>query len=160
MKYLFLLCLVTMAAMSASSQTKTLTNEGLAKYRVEREKGEREYRENYAKLGFPSPAELEKRREENAAINHGFVARLLDERAEAEKAENRQRATRAVYIPQFYVQDSEPAYGGVGYGYYGGRYRSGQPVQKYIQPGYFAGGQFWPTGSATLPRPLVRLRHR
>lgn len=154
MRYLFFLCILTFAAFSVSGQTKTLTNADLTKYRVQREKGEREYRENYAKLGFPSPEELAKRREESAAVYREFAAKLRAENAEAERIESERRANRRVYLPQYYIVNTQPDYGDLDYVYYGGRYYPRPPRQQYTQPGYYAGGQFWPTGSATPVRPL------
>lgn len=49
----------------AFAQTKTVTNADLEKFRQKRLQAEREYRENYARLGFPSPEELEKKRAED-----------------------------------------------------------------------------------------------
>lgn len=64
--------LLSVAAVSAFGQTPTVTNADLEKYRQERLKAERELRENYEELGFPSPEELlkaeAKSRRERAAI--------------------------------------------------------------------------------------------
>ena len=46
----------------AFAQMKTVTNADLEKFRQKRLEAEREYAENYKKLGFPSPEQLEQQR--------------------------------------------------------------------------------------------------
>jgi hypothetical protein len=67
MKQLSLPVLFVAAVLSsvAVSQTKTVTENDLAKFREKRLNAERDYRENYARLGMPSPEELERRRVED-----------------------------------------------------------------------------------------------
>lgn len=83
MKYLFILALIFAAANPAASQTKTVTNSDLENFRQKRLKAERDYRENYEKLGFPSPAELER---QNAESKRELAK--LSRRIEAENARN------------------------------------------------------------------------
>jgi hypothetical protein len=62
---LFILCLSFIAAFSVpAQQTKTVTNEDLEKFRRQRVEAEREYRENYKRLGLPSPEEIEQQNEQ------------------------------------------------------------------------------------------------
>lgn len=49
----------------AFAQMKTVTNADLEKFRQKRLEAEREYAENYKKLGFPSPEKLEQKRIED-----------------------------------------------------------------------------------------------
>ena len=56
---------VLSAAFAVGAQTKKVTNADLEKYRTERLKAEKDLRENYAKLGFPSPEELAKQQAED-----------------------------------------------------------------------------------------------
>ena len=49
----------------AFAQMKTVTNADLEKFRQKRLEAEREYAENYKKLGFPSPEKLERQRIED-----------------------------------------------------------------------------------------------
>ena len=63
-RLLFVLCSIFVAANLTAAQTKTVTNSDLEKYRQKRLQAERDYRENYAKLGFPSPEELERQIEQ------------------------------------------------------------------------------------------------
>lgn len=66
------------------AQTKTITNADLEKHRQKRVRAEREYRENYKKLGFPSPEELEKQIEESRIRREELSARLQEEKDEKE----------------------------------------------------------------------------
>ena len=83
MKHLFILALIFAAANLAVSQTKTVTNSDLENFRQKRLKAERDYRENYEKLGFPSPEELDRQSEQSKRE----LAKLA-RRIEAENARN------------------------------------------------------------------------
>ena len=63
-KVLFILCsiFITVSFASAQSAKRTVTNTDLEKFKQKRLNAERDLRENYEKLGFPSPEELEKQR--------------------------------------------------------------------------------------------------
>lgn len=163
---LFILCLIAFMCSLAYSQARSVTNADLEKYKERRLKAEREYRENYARLGFPSPEELNRRREQSGKETEELSAKLRAERLEREKLElqqwesERQAAAQANSYRQSYNQVYYDPYSGYysGYGtsyyggsggfygrrrggrggYYGGRGGSfGGPI------GYFAGGQFW-----------------
>ena len=91
-KILFLLCFSILAVFPAMAQTRSVTNADLEKFRQKRMKAEKDYRENYAKMGFPSPEELdwqiEKSRVERDALSARLTAeRMQREQAEAERAE-------------------------------------------------------------------------
>ena len=79
----FILCLIFVAANLAVAQTKTVTNADLEKHRQKRLQAEKEYRENYSKLGFPSPEELEKQNEKSR-----IEREQLSQRLEAKQREN------------------------------------------------------------------------
>ncbi len=64
-RLLFILCLFFVWTDSSAAQTKSVTNRDLEKFRQKRLQTEREYRENYSRLGFPSPEELEKQNVES-----------------------------------------------------------------------------------------------
>ena len=154
-----LMCFILATAVSLAAQSKIVTNADLEKYDRERLKNERDYRENYAKLGLPSPEELERRREQSRIETEQLsaklrTARLERERIEAERETNERFAQTYRARPQFVLepQYSEPAY----FWSRDRRYRSTVRQTYYQQPGYFAGGQFWPTGSRTPPQPLIR----
>ena len=61
MKRLLILSLSLLTAISAFGQTKTVTNSDLEKFRQQRVESERKLRTDYAKMGLPSPAEIERR---------------------------------------------------------------------------------------------------
>jgi hypothetical protein len=63
-KSLLILAMVLACAGLGFAQSKKITNAELEKHRQERLKNEENYRQNYAKQGFPSPAELEKQEAE------------------------------------------------------------------------------------------------
>ena len=160
-RVLFLVFIIITATGAVFAQSKTVTNADLSKYKQERVKAEAELRNNYAKLGFPSPEERAQRDAQSVKDTVELSARLRNERLERERIDA-QNAANAEYNAallralrqQNTVEYSAPSYFG-GY-YYGGR--RPRPFQQfgYQQPGYFAGGQFWPTGPATKPRPLWR----
>lgn len=78
------LFLIFLASFAVGAQTRTVTNAELEKYRVERLKAEEEYRKNYARLGKPSPEEIERindqrRRETNELAEQLRAKRESDE---------------------------------------------------------------------------------
>ncbi|HMS11216.1 MAG TPA: hypothetical protein PKE66_17135, partial [Pyrinomonadaceae bacterium] len=82
--YLLLFGLVVVP-LSAQGQTRTVTNADLEKFRSERLEAERQYRQNYERLGMPSPEELERRRVESARERDELSARLRAERLQREQ---------------------------------------------------------------------------
>jgi len=159
---LFVFCLILGLTGLAVAQRKTVTNADLEKYRQTRLKGEREYRENYARLGLPSPAELDRRIEKSRIESEQLSAklrlqRLERERIEAEAAENTRLA--APYYRYSHIESGQYYSESPYFFSYGQRRR--YPFRRaYSQPGYFAGGQFWPTGSRTRPQRLISIRRR
>lgn len=86
-RLLFILCLAL--TVSAFAQNKTITNSDLEKYRQKRLQAERDYAENYERLGFPSPSELQKQNEQSRR-----ELSELSERLEQEQIQ------RQIYTPQ------------------------------------------------------------
>lgn len=160
-RLLFCFCISLLAATAAWSQGRQITNQDLEKYREARLAAERDLRENYEKLGFPSPAELERRREKSRVENDELAAKLRADRLEQERLDTQRAATapRAFIYSREIVRQNESYFPG---GYY---YTHTRPIvfprqRGYVQGGYFAGGQFWPTGPRTPPQPLfVRPRN-
>jgi hypothetical protein len=64
MKNLLIILLTLTLSIIAVAQRKSVTNQDLEEFRQKRIKAEQEYRENYKKLGMPSPEELEKQEAE------------------------------------------------------------------------------------------------
>ncbi len=151
---LFVMAVTVAAAAAGSAQTRTVTNADLAKYREARIAAERELRENYRELGFPSPEELERRSVESARQLSDLAAKLRTERlAEESAAVERERIRASVSagrqaIVVVTVPGQQP--------YFVWSYvRPPWPLTRgYQQPGYAAGGQFWPTGPRTPSQPL------
>ena len=86
-KILVLLCLSILAVLPAMAQTKSVTNADLEKFRQKRIQAEKDYRENYAKMGFPSPEELQRQIEKSRVEREELSARLTAERLQRERAE-------------------------------------------------------------------------
>lgn len=155
MKGLMFGCFVVLfAAHVCSAQVRSVTNLDLEKYRAERVRAETDLRENYAKLGFPSPEVRERREAESAKAKAELAATLRTLRIEEERIEAGREAARresSYFHTQIVQQESQyPDYFWQYSIPFGWQLRR-RPV--YQQPGYFAGGQFWPTGPAVRPAP-------
>lgn len=87
----------------AVAQTKTVTNKDLEKFRQKRFQAEREYRENYKKLGFPSPEELEQKRIEDQKNLIKFSRQLELQRLEREAART-EAENQALWLQNQYLQ--------------------------------------------------------
>lgn len=154
---LFVIAATVAAAAAGSAQTRTVTNADLAKYREARIAAERELRENYRELGFPSPEELERRSVESARQLSELAAKLRTERlAEESAAVERERNRAAVSagrqaIVVVTVPGQQPYFV---WSYVRPPWPPWPQTRGYQQPGYVAGGQFWPTGPRTPSQPL------
>lgn len=153
-KLSIIFCLAAITASAAIAQTKVVTNADLANYRTERLRAERELRENYARLGFASPEEMAKREAESREQMFDLSAKLRRDRLEREarRAEEQQRAAPLV-VPIFQAPQTTETMIVGGYWYPINNWRRPFPW-RYQQPGYFAGGQFWPTGPRTPSAPM------
>ena len=85
MRIVFLICFSLAAVILTPAQGRTVTNADLEKYAQERIKAERNLRENYARLGFSSPEERERRNAADAKERAELAARLRQERLERER---------------------------------------------------------------------------
>lgn len=128
-RLLFILCLSFITTLSAVAQNRTVTNSDLEKFRQKRLEAERDYRENYARLGFPSPEELEKQIEQDRRERSELSARLRAENLERERL-NLQRQQieaemrRSNFQPQTenyqqYEENGFPGYAADGFYNYG-----------------------------------------
>lgn len=153
------------------SAQATVTNADLEKFRQKRLAAEKELRENYAKLGFPSPEEMERQNAESAKLRDELAARLERERLERERIAAEYRANIAppgtvVVIPE-QVPRREYIYG-YGYQYPNERFRRtyryrGPQVIWRAGPGgviYEPGGRssFIYTPRFERPKPYFRQR--
>lgn len=93
-RMLFILCLVFAVGNVAFGQIKTITNADLEKFKQKRLAAEKEYLENYERLGLPSPVELERRRKESERELSELSARLEQEQLQR----------------QIYAQQQQPIY--------------------------------------------------
>jgi hypothetical protein len=162
MKYLFVIGAALLMAVGAGAQTRSVTNEDLSRYAQQREAADREYRENYARRGMPSPEELARQRTEAALATREYADRIRAQEAEIQSAAAAQAAAMRQMSSPVIVVNGQGGYD-TGYflsgGYYNGRNYGrgttfGGGIRQYAQRGYYAGGQFWPTGSATPSRPI------
>lgn len=102
-RILLVLSLIFSVAALTSAQTKTVTNADLESFRQKRLAAEKDYRENYAKLGFPSPQELEKQLAEDQRRLEELSEKLRAERLERERtgaleAQNDFLARQSAYL--------------------------------------------------------------
>ncbi|MBK9768953.1 MAG: hypothetical protein IPP63_19145 [Chloracidobacterium sp.] len=67
------------------AQNKTVTNADLEKYWQARLAADREYRENYERLGMPSPTELDRRREQSRIETERLSEKLRSAELERER---------------------------------------------------------------------------
>ena len=160
---LFVFCLIFLLTGVLAAQ-RTVTNADLEKYRQVRLEADRDYRENYQRLGLPSPEELEKRREASRAETDRLYEKLRSERLEAARISAIQAAADAQLAASTQIVPVAVPYSDPGYYYYPNwyysnwyygngrfpRYGRGRP---YVE-GYVGGGQFWPTGSRSFPGPI------
>ena len=84
MKILCIAILSLAAAVSTLAQTKTVTNADLERFRVPRVESEKKLREDYAKMGFPSPAEIEKLNAERRFRMEQYSTELSARRTETQ----------------------------------------------------------------------------
>lgn len=155
-QFVVLLGLIFSVSGVALAQTKTVTNADLEKFRQKRLQAEREYRENYKKMGFPSPEELEQKRvrdqEELIEFSQRLEIRRLEREAAQAEAEN-----QALWLQNQYLQSSgnNPVY------YSGGYFTGYSPYyygyfNRYGNRGNFRSGYYsnsYPTGFFNLQFP-------
>lgn len=155
-RFVFLIFVVLATFIVSFAQTKVVTNDDLEAYKQQRLSADREYRENYAKLGFSSPEEYDRRLTQSRVESEQLSAKLRNERLERERLDAQRQANEQAAAG--YYQSIQPVrsyYSDPGYFWsYSTWYRPRIRPTQYYQPGYFAGGQFWPTGSPVRPQPV------
>lgn len=110
--------IISLAAISVA-QVRTITNATLERYQQKRLAAERDYRDNYERMGFPSPEELERQREADLAAKLELADQLRQARLEKERLELERRG---LDLEQARLEtDLEVSeYGGFYGGYFGG----------------------------------------
>jgi phage-related minor tail protein len=134
-KMIVFLSLILAFSFSAFAQTKTVTNADLEKFRQKRLQAEREYRENYERLGFPSPEELEKKRIEDEQKLIEYSRQLEAQRLEREAAQA-EAENRALWLQNQYLQS--------------------QINDSNYNPGVYYSGGYLPFYNGYYKRPLRR----
>lgn len=94
-RLLFIFCFIFVTTNVTAAQTKTVTNLDLEKHRQKRLQAEREYRENYQKLGFPSPEELDRQIEQDRIERSALAERLRNEELERERIQREENQRQA-----------------------------------------------------------------
>lgn len=154
---------------------RSVTNADLEGYKDQRIRAQQDLRENYSRLGFPSPAELKRREEERNRHIDSLTSRLRQQDLDETRINREYESAFARSQPQVIIQQPEQPenpyttgeipYGFPGYTYgvpnYGydifgiprgyGRYPSsrgwgGYPPYLTTPQGYSSGGVFWPLG--------------
>lgn len=154
-KLLFVFCFVLLTVAVSVAQSRSVSNLDLEKYRQQRITAEAELRENYAKLGFSSPEEMQRRDEKSRAETEALAAKLRAERLERERVDaQREDAARLAAYYRYRESDAPGVDASAVFFWQNGqRYR--RPARRIqFRNGYFAGGQFWATGPRTRPQPL------
>lgn len=132
---LLFLGFIFICANVASAQSKrTVTNADLEKFRQTRLQAEKDYRENYQRLGLPSPEELEKRREQNRKELSELSERLREENLEREQKQREEEFRQAQLLYFRSSQLNQGAYNGNGF--YSSGYVGGYPFFGYSN-GYY-----------------------
>ena len=127
MRGIFIAVFLLAAILEVSAQQRTVTNQDLEKYRSARMRAEKDLRENYAKLGFPSPEELERRRIADAVALDALSTRLRNERLERERISAQQLQAAAALAAADRTTETQypedvPTFGGYTYDARHGRY--------------------------------------
>jgi hypothetical protein len=89
-KAALIFCVVISLGMVGYGQ-RTITNSTLDKFKQKRLAAERDYRENYARLGFPSPEELDRQRDADRTARLQLAEQLRQARLEKERLELERR---------------------------------------------------------------------
>jgi hypothetical protein len=122
-----------------AAQTRTVTNATLHKFQEKRLDAERDYRENYTRLGFPSPEELDRQRDLDMAARLQLAEQLRQARLEKERLELERRnldLQAAALNDEVEYADHGGYYGGF-IGGYGGFYSGGRFGRFGRRGGFF-----------------------
>src|SRR4051794_5426541 len=106
---LFVFCLMLGLAGYVTAQSKSVTNADLKTYQQDRLKADQEYRENYARLGMPSPEEIERRHEKSRVEMEKLSEKLRQEELHRYAIEAQQRADQPP-SPTYYSSGSSVYY--------------------------------------------------
>ena len=153
--------LVLSLATVGVGQVRTITNSTLERYQEKRLAAERDYRENYARMGFPSPEELDRQRDADMAARIRLSEQLRQARLEKERLEL-ERQNLDVQAASMENDSAETRYDGFYGGYfggYGGSYNYGRFGRRHGRYNIFSplGGGYRATPVGVYPDPSPRL---
>jgi hypothetical protein len=155
MKILLIACSIFVLSGFAIAQApkRTITNLDLEKYKTQRLAAEKDLKENYEALGFPSPEEMAARQKAAEIESNALSERLVRERVERERLWLEQQYVQSLGGPSVYVvqnsndSQSRPFY-------YTGYYRRYPNHFPQYPPGYYlpngttvGGGYFYPNAN-------------
>jgi len=152
------LCLGLLFALAAlgAAQVPTVDNFTLEKYQKQRIAAQRDYEQNYARMGFPSPEELDRQREVDMTERMQLADQLRQSRLEEEKIDLQRRGldlqaqamedARLAAEANYNTYDNgysgyAGGYGGYG-NYYPGAYGGGYGRYGYGRLGYGRLGRY------------------
>lgn len=128
---------------------RTITNSTLEKYKQQRLAAEADYRANYARMGFPSPEELDRQREADMTARLQLADQLRQARLEEERLQLQRRSLdlETIRLDNEIEANNEAGYygdgyfGGYGFGRFGGfggfdDFRSGRHHNRFGQRGH------------------------
>ena len=136
-------CVVVSLTVLGLGQSPTVTNSTLQKFQQTRLAADRDYRENYARMGFPSPEELERQREVDMADRIELADQLRTARLERDRLAMEWEKMELESAPPVIHTEESPYYNG----YYGGGYGvSSGYYGGYGNEGYNSDRRFWRYG--------------
>jgi hypothetical protein len=145
----------------ALGQARTVTNSTLQKFQDKRLAAERDYRENYARMGFPSPEELDRQRDADMEARLQLADQLRQARLEKERLELERRsleldrmAAESAVNAGSYDGFYGGYFGGFG-GFYGNGFFGGRRHGRFNRFAPFSGGyRATPVGIYPNPSPI------
>lgn len=155
-RLLFILSIIIGISGFSFAQTKTVTNMDLEKFRQKRLQAEQDYRENYERLGFPSPEELDRRREQDRQELSQLSERLTNERMQRDAMQREDEYRKAQLEIMRYNSGAYSNQGAIyGNGFYPftnfGYSTYGFPGGVYYGNNYWTGGRVWRGGNYYYP---------
>lgn len=137
--------LVFSLAAVSFAQVRTITNSTLERIQGKRLAAERDYRDNYERMGFPSPEELDRQRESDMDARVELAEQLRRARLEKERLDLERRSLD-IEANRFDAEAEATQFGGVYGGYIGGfgggfssRDRHGRFRGYFPTRGFFGG---------------------
>jgi hypothetical protein len=148
-----------MLAVVSFGQVRTVTNSTLEKFQQKRLAAERQYRENYERMGFPSPEELDRQRDADLTARIELADQLRMARLEKERIELERRSLdlEAARLDAELEADTidNGFYGGyvVGYGFGGSNFGGRGKFRRHSRFGRFSTGGYRATPFGVIPVP-------